>query len=312
MTLMLANYEPELITEYSPSWIEVAKKLLFDHLCNVGVPVGNVRMDDNLLFIGETSPDIAIASHEKKKFSILLFMSNPFHILSEMALLNVDTLYTINAEHAYIVRTWLAERFGGQRRFKVMHWAHYPKVFEPPMRTKKLIGIVEPDFNSSNVFDHFFAALTGVIGSTLYATDYDFAFYCFHQETYDRLHERNSKVPLHFMHDPSKSPFIDLSTMPDAMLSLDSFGYNPVLSSLSKRIPVVRPEWANPERLPKTSTDFRNVTGVEIAYRLLNDFVNNIRRIEELEKSKRVQDDLMRREMLGDMYGDYSKVRRTE
>jgi len=310
MTLMLAKHEMELRTEDSPSWIDFAKMSIYNHLQAKGIPVGDPEIDDNLLFVGETSPSIQLMASRGKRYSVLLFLANPFHILSEMAIASAEAIYTINPEHQYRIRNRLRERFGG-REFNVMIWPFYPKPFEPQKRSRKLIGILEPDFNTGNLFDNFYEAIIANRASKLYTTEYDVAFYTLHQETYDRLSGRRMKSDsLYYLKDDKASPLVDISLMPNAVISFDVYRYNPILTSWAQRIPVLRPDWAKADELDRLSNLMLNkISGTETAYNVLNDLVNYVHKIEELEASPRLQDALVRRSMLGDFYGDYSKFR---
>src|SRR5690606_29286541 len=115
MTLKVAAYEKEIYTEDSPTWVDFAKLSIHAHLADKGVPIGDPEIDDNLLFIGETSPHIQAMAAKKKRYSILLFLPNPFHVLSQMAILGAEAIYAINSTHLFMIKNTLRDRFGGKQ-----------------------------------------------------------------------------------------------------------------------------------------------------------------------------------------------------
>ena len=70
---MLVKYEPEVVTEQSPSWVSFARQEIYNHVSR-GLPTGT-KDDDDLLFIGEVSPKIQTAAVTGKTYSVLLFLS---------------------------------------------------------------------------------------------------------------------------------------------------------------------------------------------------------------------------------------------
>lgn len=312
MTLMLAPNSVEIGTSASPAWTMFAKNYLWQYIASKGIPIGDPKVDNDLLFIGETSPDIHSLSAQHRKFSVLPFLTNPFHALSELVLLNVGTLYAVNSEHSFMIKNALHERFGGMRDFKVVKWRQYPKPFEPPARSRKLIGVVEPDFNGGNIFGALHAALETCVSNPLYSLgDCDVAFYTYSQDTYDYLTAKGGKyVPVYLL-DSAHSPINDVTLMPNAVMSLDTYPYNPVLSAWGQVIPVHRPDWVSPANLERVSSSLTTpMSGATTAQSLFIDYVNAVMKLDELEISPRLQDTLAREVMLGDLYGDYSKFRR--
>lgn len=313
MTMMLAPFTPEAVTPTTPSWATFAKTAIYNHLTSKGFPIGRIGDDDNLLFIGESAPGIQEMAIADKKFSILMFQPNPFAVMSEFILDKVDTIYTINHEQSYLVKEVLFDRYGNAKKFKTGNWQHYPKPFEPPNRSRKLIGIVEPDFNSHEIFDRMYAALNAFVASKLYATEYDVAFYAYNRDTYDRLMASSTPQrgsPLYYLDDSATSPLHNIANMPNAVITTDVFKYNPILSGWAQRIPVIHPEWAMPHLLDKIAMQISSVGNAGVIHDLLGNLVNQLDKIAELEKSDRIQDEMIRTSLLGDLYGDYSRSRR--
>ncbi|QXV73899.1 hypothetical protein [Rhizobium phage RHph_N46] len=311
MTLMLAPNSVEIATSASASWVSFAKTYIWQHIASKGIPIGDPKTDNNLLFIGETSSDIHYMSGMHRTFSVLPFLTNPFQAMSEQVLLNVETLYAVNSEHAFMIKNALHERFGGMRQFRVVEWKQYPKPFEPPTRKRKLIGVMEPDFNGGNIFGALHAALESAVASPLHSLDFDVAFYAYSHEVYDYMIAKGGKyVPVYLL-DSAQSPVNDLTLMPDAVMSLDTYQYNPILSAWGQVIPVLRPDWVSPGNIDRVASSLSApINGASTASSLLHDYVNAVVKLDELEISPRLQDTLAREVMLGDLYGDYSKFRR--
>lgn len=310
---MLVKYEPEVVTEQSPSWTSFARQEIYNFVAK-GLPIGTVKDDDNLLFIGENSPKIQIAAVTGKTYSILLLTSNPFYIMSDLAVMRTETFYTINADHKFLIKNLLAERLGGTAsKINIMKWTEYPKPFEPSKHTNKLIGIMEPDFNQNGIFDTLYNTLNSFTSTALsymreqgYPSNVDIAFYATNQETYERLVRRKATIPIYYLGDED-SPVANVATMPNAVVSIDAYRYNPVLSSWAQRIPVIRPNWVDNE-LAYYSSEL-NVPGKAalLSSKLISNIVNQIQAIENLEKSTNLADRLLRKSLLGDLYGDYYK-----
>lgn len=312
MVTMLAPYHSPTIDEASPVWADISSRAIFDYLHEKGMEIGDPNVDNGLLFVGETSPDIHMVAAQNKRFSILLFQPNVMTSLSETVLSRVTTLYVVNFYHRSIIRRILEERFAG-RDVEIRVWPFLPKPFEPPQRSKKLIGIFEPDFNANSIFDAFYTALNSAVASAVYPLDFDIAFYTLKQETNDKLQHarKDNTLSLYHLTDPINSPLKDITLMPNAILSLDTYFYNPMLSSFGQIIPVMKPAWTFPKLIERTALDLMSpIVGPKIAYGLITNFVNQIRRVEDLEVSPRIPDQMTRAKIYGEIYGDYSKLRR--
>jgi hypothetical protein len=139
-----------------------------------------------------------------------------------------------------------------------------------------------------------------------YPSNIDIAFYATNKDTYERLVRRRSTIPIYYL-GGEDSPTSNVAHMPNAVMSLDAHRYNPILSGWAQRIPVIRPNWIDNDIIYYSNE--LNVPGKAAiqASRIISNFVNQLTMVESLEKSNNLSDRLVRKSMLGDLYGDYYK-----
>lgn len=295
-------------SDTAPSWYSFARKQLWKMLAQE-LPIASSQ-DSPILFVGECDPAIQQAAYDNIEYHVLLLTPNPFHALSEMAILRATTLYVVNHEHLAAIKLALEDRFGGTYRPRLSIWKTFPKTFEPIHHKRKLIGVIEPDFEASTpIFDSLFKATTSFTSILLQhlgfnsLLDVDLAFYCTNSDTFNRLSTQKVSVPLYDMNS-DVSMYEDIRLMPEIMISLDTYRYNPILSGLAQRITVVRP-WTLDKQASIAYELLSPVKREMVAAKAFSDIVNQLKAIKELDVSS-FSDKLKKQELLGDLYGDYS------
>lgn len=255
--------------------------------------------DNSILFIGETHPDIATASAAGKEFGVIALTPDPFYYMPLHVLKKITTLYVLNQHHLAAAIQSINDRHGPSNenfKFDIRIWPFYPKPFEPMKRTKPLIGIAIESANNN------------LIGEIMQSADLlkpqacDLIFFTYTQEIFAHMTQSSGLNVCYLNGDDS--PWNMLQNMPNAVVSLDQLPFSALFNAWAQVIPVIRPSFVDsmdPSSYINGSPRFHQT--------FFEGFVNNLRTIEELSKSNKFSDLLHQATLVGDLYGDYSKIR---